>query len=142
MLILCSLLLMIIDQCVVYSLDAGNKAPTIFVAVLARNKEITLPYFLSLLQEQDYPKDRISLWIASDHNEDNTVLILNTWLSDVSDKYHSVVTEIQDSGSGFPDENGPAHWSLSRFNHVISLREKALNTARKNWADFILVCIF
>lgn len=138
MLILCSFLLTIIHQCVVYSFNSGDKPPTIFVAVLARNKEITLPYFLSLLQEQDYPKDRISLWITSDHNQDNTVLILNEWVSSVSGLYHSLVADIQDSGNGFPDETGPAHWSISRFNHVINLREKALNTARKNWADFIL----
>jgi len=39
-----------------------NKAPTIVIALLVRNKAHTLPYFLTLLERLDYPKDRISLW--------------------------------------------------------------------------------
>lgn len=38
------------------------KKPTILISILARNKGHTLPYFLSLLERLDYPKDRISLW--------------------------------------------------------------------------------
>lgn len=140
MLITSSLFFILSSQYVVQSSTAINKAPTVFIAILARNKEITLPYFLSLLQDQDYPKDRISLWISSDHNQDNTITVLEKWLSSVSDKYHSIVTNFDKSGSKYPDELGPAHWSLNRFNNVINLREKALNSARAKWADFILVC--
>jgi len=39
-----------------------NKDPTIVIALLVRNKAHTLPYFLTLLERLDYPKDRISLW--------------------------------------------------------------------------------
>lgn len=38
------------------------KKPTVLISILARNKAHTLPYFLSLLERLDYPKDRISLW--------------------------------------------------------------------------------
>lgn len=38
------------------------KKPTIFISILARNKGHTLPYFLTLLERLNYPKDRISLW--------------------------------------------------------------------------------
>jgi collagen beta-1,O-galactosyltransferase len=40
----------------------ANKDPTIVLAFLVRNKAHTLPYFLTLLERLDYPKDRISLW--------------------------------------------------------------------------------
>ena len=36
--------------------------PTIFVAVLVRNKAHTLPWFFGHLEHLDYPKDRIALW--------------------------------------------------------------------------------
>ena len=36
--------------------------PTVFIAIFVRNKAHTLPYFLTLLEGLDYPKDRISLW--------------------------------------------------------------------------------
>ena len=39
-----------------------NKDPTIVIALLVRNKAHTLPYFLTLFERLDYPKDRISLW--------------------------------------------------------------------------------
>lgn len=38
------------------------KRPTVLIAFFARNKAHTLPYFLTLLENQNYPKDRISLW--------------------------------------------------------------------------------
>jgi collagen beta-1,O-galactosyltransferase len=39
-----------------------NKDSTVVIAILVRNKAHTLPYFLTLLERLDYPKDRISLW--------------------------------------------------------------------------------
>lgn len=36
--------------------------PTVFIATLVRNKAHILPYFLTLLEQLDYPKDRISIW--------------------------------------------------------------------------------
>lgn len=119
--------------------DNVNKEPTIFVALFARNKEITLPYFLWLFEKQDYPKDRISLWIKSDHNIDGTVEILETWLSTTEHLYHSVDVSLNREEIGFPNEKGPVHWTNDRFQHMIQLREEALIMARKKWADFILV---
>lgn len=42
--------------------DVFSKEPTVLIAILVRNKAHTLPYFLSLLERQDYPKKRICLW--------------------------------------------------------------------------------
>ena len=36
--------------------------PTIFVAVLVRNKAHTLPWFFGHLERLNYPKDRIAIW--------------------------------------------------------------------------------
>ena len=36
--------------------------PTIFVAVLVRNKAHTLPWFFGHLEHLNYPKDRLALW--------------------------------------------------------------------------------
>ena len=41
---------------------AANEEPLVFVPLLIRNKEHTLPYFLKLFEELDYPKDRMVLW--------------------------------------------------------------------------------
>lgn len=36
--------------------------PAVLIACLVRNKAHTLPYFLSALENLDYPQDRISIW--------------------------------------------------------------------------------
>ncbi|XP_071636841.1 glycosyltransferase 25 family member isoform X1 [Temnothorax longispinosus] len=117
--------------------NAISKKPTVLISVLVRNKAHTLPYFLSLLERQDYPKKRISLWIRSDNNVDNSIKILNKWISTRSEMYHSLNVDLNASSTGFEDEKSIANWSPRRFAHVIDLREQALDYARKIWADFI-----
>ncbi|KAI4482603.1 hypothetical protein M0804_008456 [Polistes exclamans] len=113
------------------------KKPTILIAILIRNKAHTLPYFLSLLEQQNYPKNRIKLWIRSDNNIDNTSEVLRAWLAEESEKYHTIDTFIDDNSNGFEDEKSSTNWSPLRFKHVINLRQEALDYARKIWADFI-----
>lgn len=43
------------------------------------------------------------------------------------------------SCSSFPDELGPKHWSEQRFEHVMRLKQEALDFARAEWANYILV---
>ncbi|XP_046391717.1 glycosyltransferase 25 family member-like [Ischnura elegans] len=114
------------------------RLPSVVIAILARNKAHTLPFFLTSLENLDYPKNRISLWIRSDHNEDGTLDVLKKWLNAVQSSYHSANVVLSTSlPKRLPDEKGPAHWSPSRFAHVIGLREEALQTARNLWADYI-----
>nr|CAH7758151.1 unnamed protein product [Callosobruchus chinensis] len=123
---------------VITSLEADFKNPTILISILARNKAHTLPYFLSNLERQNYPKNRISLWIRSDHNSDNSIQILKAWISSVKDKYHSINTEFIEDEKNYPDEIGPGHWTHQRFKQIIYLRESALEYGRKTWADYLL----
>ncbi|KAF0037660.1 hypothetical protein F2P81_010534 [Scophthalmus maximus] len=39
----------------------------------------------------------------------------------------------------FEDEAGPKHWNNPRYEHVMKLRQAALDTAREIWADYFLV---
>ncbi|XP_067012190.1 glycosyltransferase 25 family member [Anabrus simplex] len=118
--------------------ESEDKIPTVVIAIFARNKAHTLPYFLTLLERLEYPKERISLWVRSDHNEDNTLEILRKWLSSVEGSYHSVNAELLSSPpTRLGDEDGPAHWTPSRFTHIIQLREEALVAARQMWTDYI-----
>ncbi|XP_077302422.1 glycosyltransferase 25 family member [Arctopsyche grandis] len=134
------LLLLLSSSYLVVTEDDVDRWPTILIAMLARNKEHTLPYTLSLLSNLDYPKDRISLWIKSDHNNDRTIEVLKLWLNKEGNNYHNIQTEMDETSLGnFADEESLAHWSKSRFEHVISLREMALNHARNVWADFLFM---
>lgn len=43
-----------------------QKPPTVLIATLVRNKAHTLPYFLSCLEDLNYPKDRITIWFVKE----------------------------------------------------------------------------
>ena len=131
--------------------EEPNLRPTVLIAMLVRNKAHVLPFTLPLLENLDYPKNRISLWIRSDHNEDDTDEILTIWTKKWQDRmnqpgatdvYHSLDVEISSGGekssARHPDEDkGPFHWSKTRFQHVMKLREDGLQAARKAWADWV-----
>nr|XP_055058827.1 procollagen galactosyltransferase 2 isoform X3 [Misgurnus anguillicaudatus] len=113
--------------------------PTVVIAILARNSEHSLPYFLGCIERLDYPKDRISIWAATDHNIDNTTAMLKEWLSEVENLYHLVKLQtMEEETSFYVDELGPKHWPDSRFTHVLKLRQAALRSAKAQWADYIL----
>nr|XP_018908006.1 PREDICTED: glycosyltransferase 25 family member [Bemisia tabaci] len=121
------------------SVGGDVKPNTLVIAFLVRNKAHTLPYFLTLLENLNYPKQRIKLWIRSDHNVDNSIEILDAWLSKVSSSYSSINTHFAPSPpTEFKDEEGPTHWSESRFTHIMRLREEALMYSRETWADYLL----
>lgn len=122
-----------------------EKPPSVLIISLIRNKAHTLPYFFSFLENLNYPKDRISLYLRSDHNVDNSIEIIETFLNHSSEKYHSVNYK----GKSTPLINGTyfnqesvADWTLERFLHVIKLKQEGLDYGRKIWADFVFVSFF
>ncbi|GCC35546.1 hypothetical protein chiPu_0014031 [Chiloscyllium punctatum] len=112
--------------------------PRVQIAIIARNSAHGLPAFLGRVERLSYPKDRLCLWVATDHNVDNTTAILREWLVNVQALYHSVEWRPMDEPKSYFDEMGPKHWSDSRYEHVMKLRQAALNSARDRWADYIL----
>ena len=50
----------------------NDDLPTVLVTTLVRNKEHSLPYFLGCLENLDYPTDKITVFIRSDHNADKS----------------------------------------------------------------------
>ncbi|XP_061460460.1 inactive glycosyltransferase 25 family member 3 [Rhineura floridana] len=112
--------------------------PAVVIAILARNSQHALPHFLGALERLDYPKGRISLWCATDHNVDNTTEILHEWLTAVENDYRYIEWRSVDEPSSYPDELGPKHWSDARFEHVMKLKQEALIFARSEQADYIL----
>ncbi|KAG1708447.1 Procollagen galactosyltransferase 2 [Nymphon striatum] len=119
----------------------GRLFPTVMIHFAARNKAHVLPYFLSLLTSLDYPKNRISLWICSDHNGDKTIDVIQMWLSKVENDYHSVNFTSELKSLQFPNELSITDWSVERFEHIIKLKEEALKASKKMWADYIWVGI-
>ena len=77
--------------------------------------------------------------IRSDHNEDNTSKILQEWARNIKNLYHRVLINVSDTPSHYDDAVGPGMWSESRYRQMMYLRQRALESARKQWADYIFV---
>ena len=75
--------------------------------------------------------------IYTDHNSDNTSLILNEWASNARSFYMSV--EIDQEVQWFYNNREPFEWHDERITHMCELRQKALVDARLMEADYILV---
>ncbi|XP_062562342.1 glycosyltransferase 25 family member [Armigeres subalbatus] len=114
------------------------QSPKVLIVTLIRNKEHTLPYFFTYLEDQEYPKACISLWIRSDHNEDRSLDITRAWLKRTTKLYHSVDFGYRSDAENRPDEKSRTHWSEERFADVIRLKQEALDKGHKMWADFVL----
>lgn len=42
--------------------DLRDEPPTVLIALMVRNKAHILPYVLSYIEQQNYPKNRLALW--------------------------------------------------------------------------------
>ncbi|XP_014886690.1 procollagen galactosyltransferase 1 [Poecilia latipinna] len=122
-----------------WSPESPLLAPRVLLALICRNSEHSLPYFLGTIERLKYPKDRMALWVATDHNEDNTTVILREWLLKVENLYHYVEWRPKEEPSRYEDEDGPKHWTDLRYEHVMKLRQGALESAREMWADYLML---
>ncbi|XP_062515718.1 procollagen galactosyltransferase 2-like [Corticium candelabrum] len=110
--------------------------PSILAVFLARNKAHVLPYFLGYFEHQRYPKDRISVWIYSDHNQDDTELLLRRWKDAIRGQYRRV--ELHSIVETLYTQTGVNNWPKERFLHLLRLRDRALNVARERDIDYVL----
>ncbi|XP_015221965.1 probable inactive glycosyltransferase 25 family member 3 isoform X2 [Lepisosteus oculatus] len=120
--------------------ESKIQPPTVVVAIIARNAAHSLPYYLGAIERLSYPKDRISIWAATDHNIDNTTAILREWLTVMQKYYHYVEWRPMDNPTSYPGEMGPKHWTNGRYEYLMKLKQAALNFAKRRWADYILYC--
>uniref|UniRef100_A0A452QB93 procollagen galactosyltransferase n=1 Tax=Ursus americanus TaxID=9643 RepID=A0A452QB93_URSAM len=118
--------------------ESPLQAPRVLIALVARNAAHALPATLGALERLRHPRERTALWVATDHNSDNTSAVLREWLVAVKSLYHYVEWRPAEEPRSYPDEEGPKHWSDSRYEHVMKLRQAALKSARDMWADYIL----
>ena len=45
-----------------WSPESALLAPRVFVALICRNAEHSLPYFLGTIERLNYPKERLAIW--------------------------------------------------------------------------------
>lgn len=121
-------------------LDFDQLDETVFIAIFVRNKEHSLPYFFKAIEDLDYDKNRIFLWIVCDHTRDNSIEVIEKWVEAMQDQYFSIEFEKPQTPWHYPKQTSDLHWVKERHLRLLELRQLALIKARERWADFILVC--
>uniref|UniRef100_A0A5S6QMF6 Glycosyltransferase 25 family member n=1 Tax=Trichuris muris TaxID=70415 RepID=A0A5S6QMF6_TRIMR len=117
---------------------AGHQPPTVLFCILVRNKAHVLPYFFGYLEELDYPKDRIAIFIRVDHSIDRSPEVVRAWTKAVDGLYHSIeLSQSEESDNYYFEEEGPFDWTEERYSELIKWKEYALRKARRMWAEFI-----
>lgn len=100
----------------------------VVVAILVKDKAHCLPFYLSLLEAQSYPKENISLWIRSNNNNDNSIEIIENWLIKVSSNYHSVFKDYSDVPQPV-QKYGQHEWPEERLKVLGKIRQESINYA-------------
>jgi len=111
--------------------------PTVTIVILVRNKAHALPNFLAFIDLLNYPKSRMSIFIRSDHNVDNSTHILKEWIGNVKNFYHSIDASFNETKGGYSGEKNTMDWPDERFTFLMGLRQTALEYARRIWSDYV-----
>lgn len=120
-----------------FSTSAMDSQDTVLLAILARNKAHTLPRYLKCIDNLDYNKQLITVYINTNNNVDNTKEILETWAKENQYKYRDIIFEKHEI-KGL-DETRPHEWTTERFKTLGAIRNKSIKKARDNFCDYYFV---
>ena len=100
----------------------------VVIAILARNKDYSLPFFLNCIYNLDFDKKRLHLYIKTNDNTDNTVDILKTFIEKYKDEYKSVYyddTSINIELCKYDEHQ----WDCLRFKILGNIRQQSIDYA-------------
>lgn len=117
------------------------------------NKFNELPFVLSGVELQNYPKNRINILVQTEvyrsvvggqydraverfKYNDLTLRIVKSWKSSIESEYHRFELKIEELED---DEDGDDYWSTSRYERIMNLKSSGFNYALDQWADYCLL---
>jgi hypothetical protein len=110
----------------------------IVIAILAKDKEYCLDFYLNCILNQTYDKKKIHLYIRTNDNKDNTQSILDNFVK----TYHKEYASIYYDNSSITKElkkYDEHEWNSERFKILGKLRQESINYAIKLNAHYFVV---
>lgn len=110
----------------------------IVVAILAKNKEIFLPLYLSCIYQQTYPKKQIHLYIRTNDNTDATPDLLTQFIEKYGAEYGSIyynADPISERLKTYKEHE----WNTERFSILGKIRQDSIEYAKQMQADYFVV---
>jgi hypothetical protein len=112
--------------------------PNVFLALLVKQKEAVLPLFLESLNDWDYPKENIFIYIRTNNNTDNTKELLEEWIEEYGDKYKGLIYNSEDVPEKV--EKYDVHfWNGERFRVLGKIRQESMNQALLTDCEYYFV---
>ena len=112
--------------------------PRVLIAILAKQKEESLPLYLDCIESLDYPKSSIVLHVRTNNNTDGTERIIREWLARVNHLYSSVEFDATDVDANI--EQFQVHeWNPTRFRVLGHIRNTSLRRAIDLGCDYYFV---
>ena len=108
------------------------KHPRVLLAILARQKEALLPFYLSCIEALDYPKRSVVVHLRANNSTDGTVAILKGWAGRVGGDYACI--EMDTSDVPGVDAHKPTSFAVRA-----RLRQESIENAERTGCDFYLV---
>ena len=112
--------------------------PTVFIAILAKNKQYVLPLFLSCLLDLDYDKSSICLYMRSNNNTDNTVGMLEDFVLKNGSKYKEIITDFSDVPEKV-EAYGEHEWNSVRFGVLARIRQTSMDLSHSKGYSYYFV---
>ncbi len=110
----------------------------ILIAILARDKEATLPLYLECIKNLDYPKKNIVLYIRTNNNSDNSKSILQSFAHNatLSGLYSAVYFDDSEVNVEMTKHH---EWNAIRFTVLGSIRKKSMDFTKHYDCDYYFV---
>ncbi len=113
-------------------------APRVLLAILAKQKETSLPLYLECIEALDYPKSSIVLYVRTNNNTDGTERILRAWVDRVGHLYAGVEFDASDVAAPV-QQFGVHEWNATRFRVLGHIRGVSLRKTREHGCDYYFV---
>ena len=86
---------------------------------------------------QEYPKDKIHIYIRTNNNTDNTKIILDQWVNKVKDNYKSLYYDFENVKDKV-ELYGNHEWNATRFKVLGLIRQLSINHAILNKSHYFV----
>lgn len=114
-----------------------NKFHDIVIAILAKDKGFSLPFYLKCIFNQTYPKKYTHIYIRTNDNKDDTVDILKQFISCYGHMYASIFID-ETSISEKLKKFGHHEWNSERFKILGKIRQESVDHAIKLDAHYFV----
>lgn len=100
----------------------------VVIAILAKDKEAVLPFYLDCIYNQTYDKKYIHLYIRTNDNRDNTSQILSDFVQKYGNEYASVHFDSSNISDKLKDYS-QHEWNTFRFKILGQIRQLSIDYA-------------